>query len=66
MTVIRLPKEKILVAVDIVGYKRTAFRTMPDYWPVEWIASLNEIDKLDFERVIPVTGRPWFLARRCA
>jgi glyoxylase-like metal-dependent hydrolase (beta-lactamase superfamily II) len=58
MTVIRLPKEKILVAVDIVGYKRTAFRTMPDYWPVEWIASLNEIDKLDFERVIPGHGAP--------
>ena len=58
MTVIRLPKEKILVAVDIVGYKRTAFRTMPDYWPTEWIASLNEIDKLDFERVIPGHGAP--------
>ena len=23
---------EILVAVDIVSYKRTAFRTMPDYW----------------------------------
>ena len=27
-------------------------------WSVAWIASLNEIDKLDFERVIPGHGAP--------
>ncbi|OQW54368.1 MAG: hypothetical protein A4S14_15460 [Proteobacteria bacterium SG_bin9] len=58
MTVIRLPKEKILVAVDIIGHKRTAFRIMPDYWPADWIESLKKIEKLDFERVIPGHGAP--------
>lgn len=58
MTVIRLPKEKILIAVDIVGYKRTAFRAMPDYWPADWIESLKQIEKLDFTQVIPGHGAP--------
>jgi glyoxylase-like metal-dependent hydrolase (beta-lactamase superfamily II) len=56
MTVMLLPKEKILYAVDIVGHKRTAFRIMPDYYPADWIRSLKEIEKLDFERVIPGHG----------
>jgi glyoxylase-like metal-dependent hydrolase (beta-lactamase superfamily II) len=58
MTVLRLPKEKILVAADIVGHKRIAFRAMPDYWPADWIESLKKIEKLDFERVIPGHGAP--------
>ena len=58
MTVMLLPKEKILFAVDIVGHKRVPFRIMPDYYPADWVQSLREIEKLDFERVIPGHGAP--------
>lgn len=58
MTVMLLPKEKILFAVDIVGHKRTPFRIMPDYFPLDWVQSLTEIEKLPFERVIPGHGAP--------
>ena len=36
--------------------KRIAFRTMPDFLPDEWIRSLYEIEKLNFDRVIPGHG----------
>ena len=56
MTVIHLPEEKLLYSVDIISHKRVAYRTMPDYFPADWVRSLNEIDKLDFERIIPGHG----------
>lgn len=56
MTVMLLPKEKILFAVDIVGHKRAPFRIMPDYFPADWVRSLKEIEKLEFERIIPGHG----------
>jgi glyoxylase-like metal-dependent hydrolase (beta-lactamase superfamily II) len=56
LIVMRLPKEKILFIVDIVTPRRVAFRTMPDFWPDEWIRSLKEIEKMDFDYVIPGHG----------
>ena len=58
LSVMRLPKEKILFIVDIVTPKRVAFRNMPDFYPLDWVRSLAEIEKLDFERIIPGHGPP--------
>lgn len=59
MTVMRLPREKLLFIVDIVTPKRVAFRGMPDFYPHDWVRTLREIEKkLDFERVIPGHGPP--------
>ncbi len=56
MVVMRLPKEKILFIVDIVTPRRVAFRTMPDFWPDEWVRSLKEIEQMDFDYVISGHG----------
>lgn len=56
MVVMRLPKENALFIVDIVTPRRVAFRTMPDFWPDEWIRSLKEIEQLDFDYVISAHG----------
>lgn len=56
MVVMRLPKENALFIVDIVTPRRVAFRTMPDFWPDEWIRSLKEIEKMDFDYVISAHG----------
>ena len=52
LVVMRLPDERILFIVDIVTPRRVAFRTMPDFWPDEWVRSLKEIEKMDFDYVI--------------
>jgi glyoxylase-like metal-dependent hydrolase (beta-lactamase superfamily II) len=52
----RLPEEKMIFIVDIVTPERVPFRTMPDFLPDEWIRSLYEIEKLDFDTVIPGHG----------
>ena len=31
---------------------------MPDFYPLDWVRSLREIEKLDFERIIPGHGPP--------
>ncbi|MCK5901692.1 MAG: MBL fold metallo-hydrolase [Cocleimonas sp.] len=56
LVVMRLPKEKVLFVVDIVTPRRIAFRTMPDFWPDEWIRSLKKIEKMDFDYVISGHG----------
>ena len=56
LVVMRLPKEKILFVVDIVTPRRVAFRTMPDFWPDEWVRSLKEIEQMDFDYVISGHG----------
>ena len=56
LVVMRLPKEKIIFVVDIVTPRRVAFRTMPDFWPDEWIRSLKEIEQMEFDYVISGHG----------
>jgi len=56
LVVMRIPEEKILFVVDIVTPRRVAFRTMPDFWPDEWIRSLKEIEQMDFDYVISAHG----------
>jgi len=59
LTVMRLPKEKIAFIVDIVTPKRIAFRNKPDFYPLDWVRTLREIEKrLDFTLIIPGHGPP--------
>lgn len=56
LVVMTLPEEKIMFIVDIVTPRRVAFRTMPDFWPDEWVRSLKEIEKMDIDYVISGHG----------
>jgi glyoxylase-like metal-dependent hydrolase (beta-lactamase superfamily II) len=55
--VMRLPKEKIIFAVDFIPIQTLNFRNMPDSWPLEWEQSLKRVLAMDWERLIP--GHPY-------
>jgi len=52
MTVFRFPAEQTIFTVDLVVPKRVGFAYMPDFTPRGWIASLKEMEKLEFETVM--------------
>jgi glyoxylase-like metal-dependent hydrolase (beta-lactamase superfamily II) len=54
--VMRLPKEKILFAVDFVSVDSVPGRGMIDSYPLEWEESLKKVLAMDWERLIP--GHP--------
>jgi len=54
--VMRLPKEKIIFAVDFVTAGTMPGRGMIDSYPMEWEASLKRLLAMDWERMIP--GHP--------
>lgn len=54
--VMRLPKERIIFAVDFIPIEQVMFRNMPDSWPVEWEESLKKVIAMDWDRMIP--GHP--------
>jgi glyoxylase-like metal-dependent hydrolase (beta-lactamase superfamily II) len=54
--VMRLPKEKIVFAVDFVPVQSLLWRNMPDSWPLEWEQSLKRVLAMEWERLIP--GHP--------
>ena len=56
MLVMRLPKEKIAFLVDWVSAGTFPGRGMTDSKPLQWIAGLKRLEKMDFERFIP--GHP--------
>ncbi len=56
LVVMRLPQEKIIFTVDIVTPRRVAFRMMPDFWPDEWLRTLQEIEQTEFDYVIAGHG----------
>ena len=59
LSIMRLPREKILFVVDIVTLKFIEFRTMAGTYPQDAIRTLHEIEKtLDFTRIIPGHGQP--------
>jgi glyoxylase-like metal-dependent hydrolase (beta-lactamase superfamily II) len=45
--VMRLPKEKLLFAVDFIPIESVNFRNMPDSWPIEWEDSLKKVLAMD-------------------
>ena len=54
--VIRLPKEKIIFAVDFIPVGSVPGRAMIDSYPLEWEASLKQVIAMDWDRLIP--GHP--------
>jgi glyoxylase-like metal-dependent hydrolase (beta-lactamase superfamily II) len=54
--VMRLPKERILFAVDFVPVQSLNFRAMPDSYLPDWHQSLEKVLALEWERLIP--GHP--------
>jgi glyoxylase-like metal-dependent hydrolase (beta-lactamase superfamily II) len=56
MTVMRLPKRKILHTVDVVTPNRIVFTFMPDFVPYKLVEALKEVEELDFDRIIPGHG----------
>ena len=54
--VMRLPKEKIIFAVDFVSAGTMPGRGMIDSYPIEWEASLKRLLAMDWNRMIP--GHP--------
>jgi glyoxylase-like metal-dependent hydrolase (beta-lactamase superfamily II) len=54
--VMRLPKEKIIFAVDFIPVASVPGRGMIDSYPLEWEDSLKTVLAMDWERVIP--GHP--------
>ena len=54
--VMRLPKEKVIFAVDFIPIQSVFWRSMPDSWIDEWETSLKRVLAMDWERLIP--GHP--------
>ena len=51
------PARRLLFAVDFIPVNAVPFRTLPDAYPEEWIASLRFIEEnLDFDTLVP--GHP--------
>ena len=54
--VMRLPKEKIIFAVDFISVGSVPGRGMIDSYPLEWEDSLKKVLAMEWERIIP--GHP--------
>lgn len=54
--VMRLPKQKILFAVDFMSVGSVPGRGMIDSYPLEWEDSLKQVLAMDWDRFIP--GHP--------
>jgi glyoxylase-like metal-dependent hydrolase (beta-lactamase superfamily II) len=54
--VMRLPREKILFAVDFIPVGSLPGRAMIDSYPIEWEDSLKRVLAMDWDRLIP--GHP--------
>lgn len=58
VTVMYIPENKLVTAIDIAYVKRLGYYFMPDFNPRAWRDSLREIEKLDFEVAITGHGKP--------
>ena len=52
----RLPKEKLIFAVDFLPINSVNWRNMPDFWPIEWEDGIKKVLALEWDRMIP--GHP--------
>jgi glyoxylase-like metal-dependent hydrolase (beta-lactamase superfamily II) len=52
----RLPKEKLIFAVDFLPINSVNWRNMPDSWPIEWEDGIRRVLALEWDRMIP--GHP--------
>ena len=55
--VVLLPQNKLLFAVDFIPVETVAYRALPDAYPYEWIESLKQVERLDFDTLVPGHGR---------
>jgi glyoxylase-like metal-dependent hydrolase (beta-lactamase superfamily II) len=55
--VVLLPQERLLFAVDFIPVETVAYRSLPDGYPDEWVASLKQVEQLDFDTLVPGHGR---------
>jgi glyoxylase-like metal-dependent hydrolase (beta-lactamase superfamily II) len=54
--VMRLPRERVIFAVDFIPIQSVHWRNMPDSWRDEWEESLKRVLAMDWDRLIP--GHP--------
>jgi glyoxylase-like metal-dependent hydrolase (beta-lactamase superfamily II) len=54
--VMRFPKERLLFAVDFIPVESLAFRDFPDAYIEEWIESLQRVEQMDFDVLVPGHG----------
>ena len=52
----RLPREKLIFAVDFLPINSVNWRNMPDSWPFEWEDGIKKVLALEWDRMIP--GHP--------
>ncbi len=52
MTISFLPKEQVSFIADLVTPNRVLFTIVPDFNITEWVRSLKEIEKIDFNKAI--------------
>ncbi len=52
----RLPKEKLIFAVDFLPINSVNWRNMPDSWPIEWEDGIKKVLALEWDSMIP--GHP--------
>lgn len=55
--VVLLPQNKLLFAVDFIPVETVAYRTMQSDYPDDWIESLQRVEQLDFEILVPGHGK---------
>ena len=55
--VVLLPQNKLLFAVDFIPVESVAYRALPDGYPDEWVESLKQIERLDFDTLVPGHGK---------
>ena len=55
--VVLLPQEKLLFAVDFIPVDTVAYRALPDGYPDDWIESLKQVERLDFDTLVPGHGK---------
>lgn len=55
--VVLLPQNKRLFAVDFIPVETVAYRALPDAYPDAWIESLKQVERLDFDILVPGHGK---------
>ena len=55
--VVLLPQNKLLFAVDFIPVETVAYRTMRSDYPDDWIESLNRVEQLEFDTLVPGHGK---------
>lgn len=55
--VVLLPQDRLLFAVDFIPIETVAYCALPDAYPDDWIESLKQVERLDFDTLVPGHGK---------